>query len=302
MSITQVGSATTSGGSTTVNVSPTATGDILAVTVAATSQPSGIALSGGGVTTWTNATDYFDTTDTCYVSIWFGVVTATGAATISVAGIGAGGSAIWAQQFNESNATWAWSVASASNAPGSSGPATGSGLTVAYPTLTAAGAGDSLYMGTCFSIFGQTAGGVTSGFTYAHAGTTAHEAMFNPAFAGTVTPGSTQTNTGNYDNVAAIINAAPAGTTVSGQVSALALTAPAGDIIASVPGPVAGLALTAPAGTAAGSGAATVPGAVAQLVLSAPSGAPFVPAAGGAGAAAQGDSDRPGLLRKPWLW
>lgn len=97
---------------------------------------------------------------------------------------------------------------------------------------------------------------------------------------------------------------AVSGVTVSGVTAAVALDAPAGSITfpGSVAGALAALALAAPAGTLQSAGAATVSGPVAQLVLAAPAGSPFVPAAGGAGAGAQGDSDRPGLLRKPFLW
>ena len=73
----------------------------------------------------------------------------------------------------------------------------------------------------------------------------------------------------------------PAGQTVSGAVSPLALAAPAGDVQAIIPGPVSALALAAPAGAANVSGAATVSGPVAALTLAAPAGAPIAIGGGG---------------------
>lgn len=108
---------------------------------------------------------------------------------------------------------------------------------------------------------------------------------------------------GNNWGAAGAVFAPPvSGVTVSGAVSPLALGAPAGSITfpGAASGAVAGLALAALPGTPAVSGAATVPGPVAQLALSAPAGAPFAPNPGAV--RPQGDSDRSGLLRKPFLW
>jgi hypothetical protein len=209
VSISAVGGQTwNTGGATTLGVSPNAVGDALVLTVSTASAPSGIAVSGGGVTSWTRATSYLDTTDTCYVDIWLGAVTTAGSATVTVSGISnAGSTALWAQQFTESHAGWAWGVGNVSSAPGSSGAPTGSGTGVTYPSLAAAASGDSLYVGNCFSVYGDMSAGSTSGYTYASAGYSSRQAVFDPSLSGTGSPAATQTNTGSYDAVAAVITA-----------------------------------------------------------------------------------------------
>jgi hypothetical protein len=97
------------------------------------------------------------------------------------------------------------------------------------------------------------------------------------------------------------LNAA-AGVSVSLTTPNLALAAPV--LAPQFPGAVTlttpNLALAAPALTPAGSGAATVALTTPNLALAAPALAPSGPPA--ATAAQQGDSDRSGLLRKPFLW
>lgn len=99
------------------------------------------------------------------------------------------------------------------------------------------------------------------------------------------------------------LNAAAGGVSVSLPAAAVALAAPpaAPQFPASASLPAAQLALAAPLVTPAGSGAATVALPAAQLALAAPALSPGSPPAAGA-ARQQGDSDRPGLLRKPFLW
>lgn len=183
----------------------------------------------------------------------------------------------------------------AASAPAVSLPIAGSGeLAVAY----AGGFNGS-------GISGLTWGG---GFTAAASGTDGFSGVSDAlghdlSASGTQAPTLSWTsgNLGAQFMMAQAFIEAAAGQTVNGAVSALALASPAGSVTAdgTVAGVLAGLALAAPAG-AAQSNAVVVSGPVAQLLLSATAGSPFAP--NPHAALPQGDSDRSGLLRKPWLW
>jgi hypothetical protein len=212
VTITTVGAAVTNGGTgrSTVNVVPTSAGNILGMVI--TSQGAAGAVTGvsGGGATWTRGTSYFDSVTSSYLDAWWGLITAAGAATVTVAGIsGTTFNVLWTQEFNESHPTWTWSTGPASPAAGASGPSLGSGLAVAWPSLSAPAAGDCLYLGNSLSVFGNMAAGATPGFTYPVTGFSSNLPAYNPAFAGTGGPTATQTNTGAYDTVGVLIGAAP---------------------------------------------------------------------------------------------
>jgi hypothetical protein len=94
------------------------------------------------------------------------------------------------------------------------------------------------------------------------------------------------------------------GVTVNLTTPNLALAAPviapqfAGAVTLTTPN----LALAAPVLAPAGSGAATVQLTTPNLQLGAPLITPFIGVPGASGVAPVPDSDRPGLLRKPFLW
>ncbi|MCW2930021.1 MAG: hypothetical protein JWM19_983 [Actinomycetia bacterium] len=207
--ITAIGSEYQAEGASTLDVVPSAAENALVVCLTATAAPSGLALSGGGVTRWTYASSFLDTSNNCYVDIWLGVITAAGSATITVAGLDSAGMSIWCREFSESAGGYAWSAGAVSSAPASSGAPTGSGLDITYPPLSAAGAGNSLYIGNCFSVYGDMAAGTDGGYAYDEVSTAPRQVAWNPAFSGG-SPGATQTNTGVYDAVAAVIVSAPA--------------------------------------------------------------------------------------------
>lgn len=151
MAISAVGSPFSVTNSLSLSVSPTAVGDILFFT---SSDYTVTGISGGGVTTW-NAAGANSGGSESYS--WWGVVTASGASTITVTGSGTLADASFAaQQFTGGGAgTW--------SADGSPGVFTGSGTTWSCPSLSATGSGELYVAGA--SVHGTVAGS-TAGFTY----------------------------------------------------------------------------------------------------------------------------------------
>ena len=206
---TNGGPFTNSGsGALTLSVTPVTTGDILVLAFQAGATALSSSVSGGGVTTWSNATGYLDTTNQQLVEIWWGPVTATGAATITVTNSSATGfNRLEAREFSSSpSGTWSVTTANPSSATSGSSP-TGTGTAVSYPSLT----GSGLCVDHADSVFGGMTGGSTTGFTYdnnnSHQEIAWNLAATNPA------PTSTQTNTGAYEAVSALFNTAAAGGT-----------------------------------------------------------------------------------------
>lgn len=214
MTITAVGAGWQTGGTgiSTLAVTPTGAGDLMAFAVNSENTPSpATAVSGGGVTTWHRGTSYLDTSVNAYLDVWWGILTAAGASTVTVTGLPGTTefTVLWAQEFNEGNAGWLWSLVAAGLPGGSSGPSLGSGLPVSWPVLTAAGASDYLYVGNGLSVFGTLNAGSSPGYTYPFTGFSSNRPVYNPAFTGTGGPTSTQTNTGAYDTVGILIGSAP---------------------------------------------------------------------------------------------
>lgn len=181
MAITAVGSLAVSTGAYTLAVSPTAVGDILvlAVPALASSAHNPSAVSGGGVTTWNHINGYASAAGIPTADLWWGVITATGPATITITdSTSTSVIAMACQQFTGGTGTWA---ADGTGANSGSATAATSGN---YPSLTPAGANELYVACGCFSIGGP--GGSTSGFTYANpigaTGNEAHAAfVYNPS-------------------------------------------------------------------------------------------------------------------------
>lgn len=181
MAITAVGSLAVSNASYTLAVSPTAVGDILVLSVLALADladnPS--AVSGGGVTTWNHIIGYVGGTGVPTADLWWGVVTSTGAANITITDATSTTVLTMAcQQFTGGAGTWA--------ADGTGGDAGSATLTTGgnYPSLTPAGTNE-LYVG-CLMPASGSPGGSTSGFTYSNPiGSTGNEAkgafVYNPS-------------------------------------------------------------------------------------------------------------------------
>ena len=196
----------------TLSVTPVPVGDLLicAIFIFSGTSPPVSAVSGGGVSTWTHIIDHADSAHS-YLSLWWGIVTATGAHTISFTGGSPGtDTEVVADSYTApAGATWA---------VGPSGFTAATGATIAYPSLTPAQAG--VYFGYAAPGGGSPSAGSTSGFTYT---TTAdsNQIAANPAVASRspVAPTSSQPS-GWYNTVAAIFTAAapapPAGTPSGG--------------------------------------------------------------------------------------
>ncbi|HET6874934.1 MAG TPA: IPT/TIG domain-containing protein [Acidimicrobiales bacterium] len=162
-SISPVGSLANSAGTGTssVSVRPAAAGDAWLVTVKISSSTVTVAsLSGGGAASWTRIGSFEDSTGHD-IETWMGTIATTGASAISVTYTSANtvDDELTAQEFSSaygSSSTW-----SVDTTGGQSNPAS---VTIASPSLTAAGNGE-LYLGYSRSPQ-QAFAGSTPGFTY----------------------------------------------------------------------------------------------------------------------------------------
>ncbi len=205
-SISAVGSLATGTG-TTLSVSPQAVGDLMVLTATTVNStpPTITSVSGGGVSDWSLAKRFTDSTyEDVDEEVWTGVVTATGAATITVALSGyAYADDLMAQEFSAgSGADWALDT---------SGSGTQASSPWAYPSLTATGSGE-LYYGVAVANNDSTlSGGGTSGFTYAQSGLTLNDMLaYDTDVSGTVAPAGTTSNDYSYEDTLGVLIAATA--------------------------------------------------------------------------------------------
>src|ERR1035437_2211805 len=162
MAITAVGGTASASGAAlkTLNISPTTIGDVLVLAVACQNTTSQIsAVSGGGVTTRTSlkyANPGYNEGDS---ELWFGPITTTGTANVTITTTATGTIVLFAQQYTiGAPATWS---ADGSGAASTSTSTSSSGN---YPSVIPARAGE-LYVG-CLSLDSGLTGGSTAGFTY----------------------------------------------------------------------------------------------------------------------------------------
>jgi hypothetical protein len=213
------GAAATSGGTgtTTLPVSPTAVGDVLILASNLTSTSLSISsVAGGGVTTWTRiAGNFVGTTNT--LSIWLGVVTTAGAATITVTpsgSIAAVAHRLIAQQFTSAGgAGTTWSVDVAGTGRNNS-----SSTTVTYPTVVPGGS-NRAYIG-----YGQlTSVGLTTGATSGYTvllDNGSHQMIYSNTVAGSQSPTALQTSAGVSSTLGVTITATMTPATVAFTVEA----------------------------------------------------------------------------------
>lgn len=204
MTISAVGSFVTTsypGASSapTATVNPTAIGDILVVgTYSNNSTPPTVtSITHSGVSgSWHQLASEYDTTHVgADIELWYGVITATGAATLTVNYSGAGYPGIGVQQFHTTSGSWAQD--------GSGGVLyTGAGAMMSYPALTAAGAGE-LYVGFAVMdtlFYGMTAGS-TTGYTYDNVDAVGGSGTYNQfCFNVAAASGSNQPTAGTTDS------------------------------------------------------------------------------------------------------
>ncbi len=200
-SISAVG-ALAAGTGTTLSDSPQTTGDLMVLTVTTVNStpPTVTSVSGGGVSDWSLAKR---ATDSSYADVdeevWTGVVTTTGAGTITVALSGyADADDLMAQEFSAgAGATWALDT---------SGAATRTGSPWDYPSLTASGTGE-LYYGVAVANNDSTeSGGGTSGFTYLQSGQVLNDMLaYDTDASGTVEPAGTTANNYSYEDTLGVL-------------------------------------------------------------------------------------------------
>jgi hypothetical protein len=185
---------------TTLNVGAPATGHTLVLVVrASTTAVTATAVSGGLVSTWSNATGFTDALTGSRIDIFYGTVTGSGSATATVtfSGSVAGVSTeICTQEFASSvpNTAWLIGAAGAKN--------NGTGTTLTLPTLTA-GISGQLYFGYAF-VANNSIAGATPGFTY-NVTTAGNLVAFNPAANGPTSPTAAQSPSGNWTTVGVVL-------------------------------------------------------------------------------------------------
>ena len=200
MSISLVGSPWSHSGNNqlTLSVSPASAGNLM--TLAFDDNDSRVqssACSGGGVTTWNLAKSVIGTNYPAPVEIWWGVVTSTGASTITLTNSGVDGgdfTRLWAAEWNSTTAG-TWSLLTTGSLPGN-------GLAFNYPSIT----GSGLYFGVAGNDFGTLTAGATSGFTYTVVD--GHLMMaYNTAASGTEQPNGVTSDSGaDITAIAALFN------------------------------------------------------------------------------------------------
>lgn len=143
-------------GSSSFTISPQNTGDFLLVEVIidGTTSETTTAVTGGGVSTWTEIASHTGTYNSDTGSVWMGTVTTAGSATLSITTTGSGGTPyIAGQEFASTGGAMFDQVAYLDT-----------GNTSAMPSFTPANAGE-LYF--CYAVDqGNASRGTTSGYVY----------------------------------------------------------------------------------------------------------------------------------------
>lgn len=204
-------------GKTTQAISPVNIGDYIGVIIKVSSATVyASSLSGGGVTTWIPVGTFpnLDATDSITLVMFWGVVTATGAQTIT-ATFSASNAALSTEfaviSFNSALSATAWStqtpVALLSTAV----------TNVPFPSITSGGGALQAYWGYARSSAGTVTAGATSGFTY-YITPAVNVVPYNPALATTTAYAPTAAN-GTSNNVYALASIVTASTPVVPDIS-----------------------------------------------------------------------------------
>jgi hypothetical protein len=160
-------------------VSPATIGNVLVFATGGSGNNVGPAISGGGVTTWTKAFDFFNATWNGTYSIWYGRVTATGSSTITGTYAAVTDDLI-CEEFAPVNPSYVWSSAAGTGlytVVSSSSP-----WAFNWPSLTSPASGDSFYWG--FAGIDHSPGGTTSGAGFTFANTqNSNWVCYNPSLA-----------------------------------------------------------------------------------------------------------------------
>ncbi len=206
--ISTVGSlAYASGSATTVSVSPKAIGDLMTLVVSVVGGPVS-SVSGGGVTNWYKDIAKVGNQEGNDNEIWRGVVSATGASTITVAFTGShSDDELMAQEYSAgAGATWS---------AGANGSTSSTTSTVTFPSLTPSGPGQ-LYVGFA-QVDGTGEAGSTPGFSYTITSAEGSVLCWDTNVSSATSPTAAQTGSGS-DSVGALLAASGGGggTTTTG--------------------------------------------------------------------------------------
>lgn len=194
------------GNALTLNVSPANLGDLMILFVAPQKSNTVNTVTGGGVTTWSKITSTINGTG---MEMWRGVVTSTGAKTISVSLSGASGNnELAAMEYTTGSATGSW-VVDTSNTQYNSTAST----TVTYPNLTPQSTKD-LYVGYAAGSSTMSAGS-TTGFTYLTGSQTTTQGLYNTAVSAGIQPTATQSTSGTSVTAGALIAAYSSSSVIS---------------------------------------------------------------------------------------
>ncbi len=231
-------------GVTTLAVSPASTNDLMVLFSNPANGTGSIAsVSGGGVSAWTKVTGTTSGSGsgTTTIEMWKGVVSTTGASTITVTFSGSTGNPndLTAMEFTTGNTSGSWVVDSSATLYNSSS------TTVTYPSLTPQSSKD-LYVG--YASAGSTiSAGTTPGFTYYNTSLTSHQVTYDNSVSSTTQPTSTQATASASLTIGALIAAYSSSSVIANST----VTQNANfNIQAATAGSVAGVLQAYPTGTA----------------------------------------------------
>jgi hypothetical protein len=194
------------GNALTLAVSPVTVGDLMILFVAPQKSNTVNTVSGGGVSTWSKITS---TVNGSGMEMWRGVVTSTGAGTISVALSGASGNnELAAMEYTTGSATGSWVVDTSNTLYNSA-----SSTTVTFPSLTPQSTKD-LYVGYAAGSSTMSAGS-TGGFTYLAGAQTSTEGLYNTSVSTAVQPTAIQSSSGISITAGALIAAYSSSSVIS---------------------------------------------------------------------------------------
>jgi hypothetical protein len=209
----------------TLGVSPVNLGDLMTLAIFASKGNTITSVSGGGVTTWSRIIGANSE------ELWRGVVTTTGASTITVTVSTPSGPTIElaAQEWTTGSATGSWVIDTSGTISNASS------TTVTYPSLTPQSTKD-LYVGYAIGNSTMSAGS-TSGFTYLTGASASNQGVYNTTTSTTSQPTATQSSAGTSIAVAALIAAYSSSSVISNSTNTQQANF---NIQAATPGSVAG--------------------------------------------------------------
>lgn len=193
--------STTNGNVDTLSVSPNAVGDIMVLFIVPQKGNTVSSVSGGDVTTW------ISTTGNSSVWVYRGVITSTGASTITVNLAGANGTnELAAMEFSYGASSGSWVIDDSNTSSGTSS-------TITYPNLTPQSAKD-LYVGYV-KAGATTSAGSTAGFTYLAGAQASTQGTYNTSVSTSIAPTSTQSSSTTYNASAVLIAAYSSSSVIS---------------------------------------------------------------------------------------